>query len=456
MKHLFILLFTIIIISGCSDSRIVPTPMEQERPTFQQMFAPKDSAFAYDRNSSITMCFNEPMNPNTFPGNFYLWEDEEKTTAIAGTFTANENEVTFTSNNPLLKAHQYFTELRARVQDVNGNGIDKDTLFVMGSEFFTSGDYSENGSPEFFICNGSDDILVRSFIEDDFLTADTAMLLEDFGRQLEMAFTTDGEKLIMSDYNTSNSGIYIINPETYQIEKKLTQNPTGFDDVKKSAEIVVSESNAYVVNQSLNIISVVDLSTETITKAIELPNVPKGMAISPDYTTIYVGSGKDNQIWVINTADNTVEDTLTVEGLFISARLAVSPDNEYLIVREYQSTNLFFIQTATKNITQVLDLGYEAKSGNNNDLTVAGDYVYVSSYTGVLSKIQISTQSIVAEITHVNFQGIDVFPSAEILLATVREEPAKLAVIIPETLKMVRLIPIAGSAPWDVAIRPMF
>lgn len=439
--------------TSCNDSRIVKPPLEQVRPSFRQMLCPVDSAFAYDINSPVTLVFDEPMDVSTFPGNFHLWTDEFKSGEVSGKFVSDGNNVIFIPETELEEAHQYYTELRARVRDMHGNGIDKDTLFVYGSEFFTAGKYSESRSPEYFICTGSEDILVKSYIDSSLLTADMVLAIDGFGRQLEMAFTLDGSKLIMSDYNSTNSGIYIINPETYEIEKKLTQNPTSNSIVNKSAEIVVSDEYAYVVNQGSKVLSVVDLSSETIVEDIAIPNTPKGLAISPDYAKIYIGSALDNQVWIYSTADNSLANTITLDSLSQVVRLAVSADGQYLIVREFRQDRLLFVDTATDTLVNCIHLGYDAKSGNNNDLAVWGDYVFVSSESGKLTKIEVASQSIVGELTHTNFQGIDVYESGELLVATVREAPAKLAFIIPETLKIIRLVNLGEMTPWDVAIR---
>ena len=444
----------VLVLFGCNESRIVDPPIEQDRPSFQLILSPVDGAFAYSKNSPITMQFDEPMDPSTFPANFFLWEDELKSSLVSGSFTTDGNNVKFIPDTELKDAHQYFTELRARVRDINGNGIDKDTLFIVGTEFFTSGVYSSVRSPEYLVCTGSEDILVRSYIDSGLLIADTAGSIDGFGRQLEMAFTLDGSKIIMSDYNSSNSGIYIINPETFEINKKLTLNPTSNTEVNKSAEIVISDQFAYVANQGSKVLSIVDLNSETIIEDITIPGTPKGLAISPDYSKIYIGSATDNNIWVINLNDKSLVSTITLDSLTQSVRLCVSADGNYLIVRENRGNRLLFIDTNNEVLVNVIQLGYESKSGNNNDLAVIGDYVYVSSESGVLSKIEISTQSIVAETTQSNFQGLDVYSSGELLVALVRETPAKLAIIKPESLKIIRLVDLGEIAPWDVAIRP--
>ncbi len=453
LRNFFILIFIGLALYACHDSRAIPTPVEQTRPTFNSMVAPADSAFAYDRSAPVQLRFDEPMDPVSFPGNFMLYEDEDKTITVPGSFSAVDNDIIFQPSSALLPAHEYYTKLRARVKDVNGNGIDKDTLLVTETEFITDGVYSQNGMPDILISNGSEDILTKLSLQNNKFVVDTAADISGFGRQLEMAFTIDGSTLIMSDYNSSNSKIYFYDADTYQLKKTIDTNFDG-SPVKKSAEIVVSPGRAYVVNQSAKGITVIDLANETAIAFIALPNIPKGMAILPDYSKIYVGSAKDNTIWVVNTSDNTLEKSLTITDYKYSVRLAASPAGDYVMAREFRGSKLAFINVQDDAIT-VTDLEYEAKSGNNSDLAVSGDYVYVGASSGELSRIQISTQSLDKQITYVNFQGLEMFGSGEFLIAAQRDAPAKLLILQPETLKVLREIPVSGTAPWDVAIHPM-
>ena len=453
-KNIFLLIIlTIVTYIGCNESRVVEPPLEQKRPEFDKIVQPKDSAFAYDIDGSIIMQFSEPMDTKTFPDNFFLWEDELNSTQINGSFTSDGNKVIFKPNSTLMEAHQYFVELRSRVKDIHGNGIDKDTTTVAKSRFFTSGKYSKNIMPQFFISTGSEDILLKTSVKEQLLDADTVLALPSFGRQLEMAFTRDGSKIIMSDYNTSKSGIYFIDPATGKITKKITANNDG-SEIKKTAEIVVDNQFAYVINQSKKLISKVELNSETVVKTIQLPATPKGMAITNDFSKIFVGSVRDNQIWEVDPVNAQLTNTFKISGLTKTVKLAISSDDKYLIIREFRGNQLIFVDTQTGNVVKSLDLGYEAKSGNNNDLVVAGNYVYSSSSEGYLTKVNTTTQSIESQLEYSNIQGIDIYPDAEVLVATLRENPAKLAIILPEELKVIRLVPLGKISPWDVVIRP--
>ncbi len=456
MKYKFKLIsitVLLIFIFGCNESRVVEPPLEQTRPKFDKLLQPKDSAFAYDKDADIIMQFDEPMDISTFTNNFFLWEDSAKTIQTKGSFSANGNNVIFKPATSLKEAHQYFIELRSRVKDIHGNGIDKDTMDVKESDFFTSGKYSQNRLPEFIVSTGSQDLLIKTSVKEQILDADTVMKLPSFGRQLEMAFSRDGSKLIMSDYNSSNSGIYFIDPVTFQIKNKITSNNDG-NPIKKTAEIVVDNQFAYVINQSKKIISKVDLNSETVVNSIQLPATPKGMAITNDFTKIFVGSVRDNQIWEVDPINAQLTNTFKIDGLTKTVKLAVSSDDKYLIIREFRGNQLIFVDTQTGNIVKSLDLGYEAKSGNNNDLAVAGNFVYVSSSQGYLTKVNTNTQSVEKQIIYSNIQGIDIHPDSEILIAALRETPAQLAVILPQNLKVIRLVKLGKISPWDVVLKP--
>ncbi len=441
-------------IMACNGSRDVPLPVEQVRPKFSQFVQPVDSAFAYDRNASIRMRFSEPMNPETFSGNFHLWEDELHTSEVAGEFISENSDVLFQPSAPLQKAHEYFTELRARVKDVNGNGIDKDTLLVAQAEFITDGDYSEGGFNDVLISNGSNDFLARVNLDENGLfKVDTVGDIKGFGRQLEMAFTNDGKYLIMSDYNTTGA-IYFFDPDNgYNLVKKIQTNSDG-SSVKKSAEIAVSDQEAYVVNQSTKQISVIDLKTLQPVAVIPLSNTPKGMGITPDGSKLFVGNARSNEVWVVDTQSRAVSSTITIDGFSRCLRVIVSQDGQYVAVREFNGTKVAFLDANNGKVLNVLDLGFKARSGNNSDFTTYGDYLYTAGSTGELSKIAWASQSVVDQIQDINFQGLDMYRSGEFLFATVRTNNSEVIIINPDNLKILRRITIKGSSPWDVAIRP--
>ncbi len=441
---------------ACNESRDVPIPVEQVRPTFAGFVEPADSAFAFNRNAPLRMRFSEPMDPKTFPGNFHLWTDETHSAEVAGEFISENNDVLFQPAQPLKKAHEYFTELRARVKDANGNGIDKDTLLVAVSEFVTDGDYAQNGVPDAIVSNGSDDYLARANVDEQgHFKVDTVADIKGFGRQLEMAFTKDGRYLIMSDYNTTSAIYFFDADDDYALVKKIETNADG-SPVKKSAEIVVTAQTAYVINQTAKLISVIDLNSLEPTGVISIPNTPKGMAITPDGSKIFVGSARSNEVWVVDTGAQTMTATITIDGFARCLRLIASDDGQYVAVREFNGSKLAFIDPNSLQVLNVLDLGFKSRSGNNSDLATHGAYLYTAASSGELCKIDWASQTVVQQIQDINFQGLDIYSTGEFLFATVRTNNSQLVIINPENLKIIRRITVKGTSPWDVAVRPVY
>src|SRR6202012_4415838 len=64
--------------------------------------------------------------------------------------------------------------------------------------------------------------------------------------------------------------------------------------------------NLYVSNPTNNMVAVIDITTNTITKNIPTDTYPLKIVLLPDFSKAYVTCTASNMIDVINTADNTV------------------------------------------------------------------------------------------------------------------------------------------------------
>src|SRR5690606_22700891 len=88
-------------------------------------------------------------------------------------------------------------------------------------------------------------------------------------------------------------------------------------------------SRLYVGNQSSDSVAVVDTATDTVVNTILIEDEPLWVAVSPDGTRAYVANV--SSVSVIDTATNVVIDTLPAP----SARgVTVSPDGAYIYVTE--------------------------------------------------------------------------------------------------------------------------
>lgn len=116
---------------------------------------------------------------------------------------------------------------------------------------------------------------------------------------------------------------------------------------------------------STGTVSVIDLASGTVTTEIEVGLHPSGMALSPDGTRLYVANANSDTVSVIETATDTVAQTLGAKPMerlpFGSApnALCVSPDGTTL-----------YIANGGNNLLGVLDLA----SGKMRGLIPTGWY----------------------------------------------------------------------------------
>jgi len=86
----------------------------------------------------------------------------------------------------------------------------------------------------------------------------------------------------------------------------------------------------YVSNEFANTVSVIDVETEKAVATIPVGKRPRGIKASPDRRRVYVASGEDNVIAVIDTAKNEVKQWVELPG--IAYGTAPTPDGRWLLV----------------------------------------------------------------------------------------------------------------------------
>ena len=87
---------------------------------------------------------------------------------------------------------------------------------------------------------------------------------------------------------------------------------------------------AYITNVIDDTVSVIDTATNTVIDTIIVGDRPIPVAVSPDGTRVYVGNNDDDTVSVIDTSTNTVIDTVNVGDGPIG--MAVTPDNTRVYV----------------------------------------------------------------------------------------------------------------------------
>ena len=122
--------------------------------------------------------------------------------------------------------------------------------------------------------------------------------------------------------------------------------------------VAVSGSRAYVANYYDGTVSVIDTATNTVIETIPVGAAPRNLAVSPNGNRVYVANSNANTVSVIATNTNTVVDTVVVSvpqdepGEFSRVwDIAVSPDGSRVYV------------TATGGTVSVIDTTTHAVSG---------------------------------------------------------------------------------------------
>ena len=188
------------------------------------------------------------------------------------------------------------------VRDVNGNGVRSANNFIdfNGTLYFLA--YSKANGNELWKSDGTNE------------GTKMVMDINPEGSSMPCLFTVVGDTL----YFVANDGKH------GQRLWKLTSPATP---------TIPPSTYAYIPNQDVNAVSVVNLSSEKFGQtevSIPVGESPGTVAVSPDNARVYIGNGGDQTLSVIDTYTNTVRHTFSVSGLPLA--VAVSPDNTRVVV----------------------------------------------------------------------------------------------------------------------------
>jgi YVTN family beta-propeller protein len=131
-------------------------------------------------------------------------------------------------------------------------------------------------------------------------------------------------------------------------------------------------SRAYVTNVGLNSsIEVIDTATNTVVASIPAPHVYRYMAISPDGTRLYVPDRAINGagVTVIDTATNSVVATIPLPGTAGNG-LAVTPDGAHLYIASQFTGDIFIAETATNTVVDTIS---DPAIFRNEDIALSPD-----------------------------------------------------------------------------------
>lgn len=145
-----------------------------------------------------------------------------------------------------------------------------------------------------------------------------------------------------------------------------------------------------------------------IVASIPVGNIPWGVVVSPDSSTVYVADyGAPGTISVIHAATNTVKFVMSIDRY--PAGLAISPDGSILYALCNLGTTIDLISAATKTVTSRVNVFPDNPSEGTGSITLSpdgrllyypvGNSIFViDTCTRAISTIRLATPSIATQV----------------------------------------------------------
>ncbi|RXS80938.1 hypothetical protein EST92_16715 [Streptomyces sp. TM32] len=253
--------------------------------------------------------------------------------------------------------------------------------------------------------------------------------------------------------NWNNNTLSFFDPQTLTITGTIGVGPNPW-------RVAVSPTmpRAYVTNQNNGVtpssVSVIDLTTHTVIATIPIPGASNciGVVVSPDGSKVYVVNVNGSSVSVINTATNTITNTITGFGVN-PVEIALNPAGSKAYVTNNLSTSVSVVDTATNTITNTIAVGNLPWGvAFSSDGTKA--YV-VNGGDGTLSVIDTASETVTATIPGPGsglFNNIALKPDGTRAYIT-NYDSGTVSVVNLTTNTVIATIP-GFTNPWGVAISP--
>jgi len=173
-----------------------------------------------------------------------------------------------------------------------------------------------------------------------------------------ISVSPDGSKV----YVDGNSGnVYVIDSAldtvlaTIPVGSFLSGTPYGIAVSPDGSKVFVTIYNFIGMPNYGNTVVVINTATNTVSNTITVGNGPHGIAMSPDGSMVYVSNYIANSISVINTTTGTVLVTIPVGSA--PEGVSVTPDGSKVFVANRNSNTVSVINTATNTVMATIPVG---------------------------------------------------------------------------------------------------
>ncbi|WP_176921436.1 protein kinase domain-containing protein [Pseudonocardia oroxyli] len=219
-----------------------------------------------------------------------------------------------------------------------------------------------------------------------------------------VSFSPDGSRAYVSIYNTEKT-VNLIGVLDTSSNTLLTTIPVG---KRPFASATTQDGKLlYVPSHDDGKLDLIDTTTDTVVQEITVPPNPHWVVFSKDGKTLYTANHESNVVSVLDVATNTVRTTIPV-GTSPHAT-ALSPDGSRVSVVNFDSSTVSVIDTATNAVVATVPVG---KKPQDIAYTADGHYLYTANVDGnSVSVIDTATNQITATIPAPSPTSVSMLPN---------------------------------------------
>jgi YVTN family beta-propeller protein len=177
----------------------------------------------------------------------------------------------------------------------------------------------------------------------------------------------EGEVDYLYVANRNDDSISVIHTKYKQVVTNIPLSEEEEADPYEPCGLAMSEDSnkLYVANVSANLISVIDTTSDSVTREIfpgldlEKHYGPFGLALSPDGRNLYIANRSADSVSVISTALSSAvqEIQLGENDAYNPTGIAVSQDGEYVYVANRKNGTVSVISTSDRTVKSTILVG---------------------------------------------------------------------------------------------------
>ena len=311
---------------------------------------------------------------------------------------------------------------------------------------------SRDGRRLYVACEASNSVIIVDLSND--------RIIREIGVGMQPHFvclSPDGSRAYVS--NRASDNVSVIDTHTYKVLSTI-----AVGDEPHEIAITKDGSTMYVVNAGTWDVSVVDLGTNTEIKRLAASRGPWGAAISPDGSDIFVSNNLPrfgefrtaplSEVTMIDTKTATVKKRIQLSGANLIQGIAVSPDNEFVLVTLVRSKNLVPMTRNIQGWIMTNGIGIIWKDGRVDQLLLDAYNDFFADPTDVVfsvdGKYAFVTGGGVQEVAVIDVQAMKSFLTATSDSERIKKLPDYLGSSVQFVARRIKV----GQSPRGMVVSP--